>query len=79
MSWTRFAFSKEKIQDEEQLHLIIVQVFWYDNLSSDFHVLKMVSAIVLANSHRNGTSILKVIIERESSNPQKFSNSEKNI
>lgn len=78
MSWTRFAFSKEKIQDEEQLHLIIVQVFWY-NLSSDFHVLKMVSAIVLANSHRNGTSILKVIIERESSNPQKFSNSEKNI
>lgn len=27
---TRLAFSKEKIQYEEQLYLIIVQVFWYD-------------------------------------------------
>lgn len=63
---TRFAFSKEKIQDEEQVHLIIVQVFWYDNLALGFNVLKMVSAIVIANSHINGDSILKVFIERES-------------
>lgn len=34
---------------------------------TDFNILKMVSAIVIANSHRNGASILKVIINRESS------------
>lgn len=61
---TRFAFSKAKIQDEDHLHLIIVQVLWYDNLASDFKVLKIVSATIIANSHRNGVSILKVIIER---------------
>lgn len=55
-------------QDEEQLYLRIVLVLWYNNLASiHYNVLKMVSAIVIANFCKNGTRILKVIIERSSS------------
>lgn len=65
------SFSKKKPthkQDKEQLYLRIAVVLWYNNLASiRYNVLKMVTAIVIANLRKNGTSILKVIIERSSS------------
>jgi len=59
------SLSQKKSQDEEQLYLRIVLVCNVLMLNHHIkNVPKMVSVIVIASLHKNGTSVSKVIIER---------------